>query len=90
MISSAPEGSTPWSSERWSLMVLGSVKADTPTDIPAKGWKDVLTRVYLEFQKDRVLSVAAGPGVPNTTWRRGRDGWSGPARPRRRPPAAAR
>jgi membrane protein len=21
-------------------------KADTPTDIPAKGWKDVLTRVY--------------------------------------------
>jgi membrane protein len=35
-------------------------KADTPTDIPAKGWKDVLTRVYLEFQKDRVLSVAAG------------------------------
>jgi hypothetical protein len=31
-----------------------------PTDIPAKGWKDVLTRVYLEFQKDRVLSVAAG------------------------------
>jgi len=35
-------------------------KAETPMDIPAKGWKDVLTRVYLEFQKDRVLSVAAG------------------------------
>ncbi|PIK74858.1 YihY/virulence factor BrkB family protein [Methylobacterium frigidaeris] len=35
-------------------------KAETPTEIPAKGWKDVLYRVYLEFQKDRVLSVAAG------------------------------
>lgn len=35
-------------------------KASTPTEIPAKGWKDVLYRVYLEFQKDRVLSVAAG------------------------------
>ncbi|WP_407520439.1 YihY/virulence factor BrkB family protein [Methylobacterium oryzisoli] len=35
-------------------------KAEHPTEIPAKGWKDVLYRVYLEFQKDRVLSVAAG------------------------------
>ncbi|GJD51180.1 hypothetical protein OPKNFCMD_3932 [Methylobacterium crusticola] len=35
-------------------------KASTPTEIPGKGWKDVLYRVYLEFQKDRVLSVAAG------------------------------
>ncbi|MFE1603160.1 YihY/virulence factor BrkB family protein [Methylobacterium sp. ID0610] len=35
-------------------------KAESPTEIPAKGWKDVLYRVYLEFQKDRVLSVAAG------------------------------
>ncbi|WP_298966259.1 YihY/virulence factor BrkB family protein [uncultured Methylobacterium sp.] len=35
-------------------------KAETPTEIPAKGWKDILYRVYVEFQKDRVLSVAAG------------------------------
>ncbi|ACL56069.1 YihY/virulence factor BrkB family protein [Methylobacterium nodulans] len=35
-------------------------KAESPTEMPAKGWKDVLYRVYLEFQKDRVLSVAAG------------------------------
>ncbi|ACA15942.1 ribonuclease BN [Methylobacterium sp. 4-46] len=34
--------------------------AETPTEIPAKGWKDILYRVYVEFQKDRVLSVAAG------------------------------
>jgi len=34
--------------------------ADTPTEIPAKGWKDVLWRVYEEFGKDRIMSVAAG------------------------------
>jgi membrane protein len=35
-------------------------EADKPTDIPATGWKDVLWRVYEEFGKDRVTSVAAG------------------------------
>ncbi|WP_134500019.1 YihY/virulence factor BrkB family protein [Microvirga pakistanensis] len=35
-------------------------EADTPTDIPAKGWKDILWRTYEEFGKDRVTSVAAG------------------------------
>jgi membrane protein len=35
-------------------------EADTPTQIPATGWKDVLWRTYEEFNKDRVLSVAAG------------------------------
>lgn len=34
--------------------------ATTPTEIPARGWKDVLWRVYEEFSKDRVMSVAAG------------------------------
>ncbi|EIM24956.1 YihY/virulence factor BrkB family protein [Microvirga lotononidis] len=34
--------------------------ADTPTEIPARGWKDILWRTYEEFNKDRVLSVAAG------------------------------
>ena len=34
--------------------------ADTPTEIPAKGWKDILWRTYEEFNKDRVMSVAAG------------------------------
>ena len=34
--------------------------ADTPTDIPAKGWKDVLWRTYEQIGKDRVLAVAAG------------------------------
>ena len=34
--------------------------ASTPKEIPAKGWKDILWRVYEEINKDRVLSVAAG------------------------------
>lgn len=35
-------------------------EADKPTQIPAKGWKDVLWRTYEEFGKDRITSVAAG------------------------------
>ena len=34
--------------------------AGSPTEITASGWKDILYRVYLEFNQDRVLSVAAG------------------------------
>jgi membrane protein len=34
--------------------------ADTPTQIPSLGWKDILWRTYEEFGKDRILSVAAG------------------------------
>jgi membrane protein len=35
-------------------------EADTPTEIPAKGWKDIAWRVYDGVQNDRVLLVAAG------------------------------
>jgi membrane protein len=34
--------------------------ADKPTEIPAKGWKDVAWRVYQEMSEDRLLAVAAG------------------------------
>ena len=34
--------------------------ADHPSEIPASGWRDIGTRIYQEFVKDRVLSVAAG------------------------------
>ncbi|TXN19703.1 YihY/virulence factor BrkB family protein [Methylobacterium sp. WL9] len=34
--------------------------AKDPTEIPASGWKDIAFRVFQEFNKDRVLSVAAG------------------------------
>ncbi|MHB2210935.1 YihY/virulence factor BrkB family protein [Methylobacterium sp. CM6257] len=35
-------------------------KADTPSEISAQGWKDVTLRVYQEFNRDRLLLVAAG------------------------------
>ena len=34
--------------------------ADGPTEIPAKGWKEVLWRVYAEINDDRVMLIAAG------------------------------
>jgi membrane protein len=34
--------------------------AKTPAEIPAKGWKDIVWRVYEGIQNDRVLLVAAG------------------------------
>ena len=35
-------------------------EATSPTEIPAKGWKDIFWRVYEEINKDRILAVAAG------------------------------
>ena len=35
-------------------------EATSPTDIPAKGWKDIVWRTYEEINKDRILAVAAG------------------------------
>jgi len=34
--------------------------ADSPMQIPARGWKDVLVRVYHAMSEDRLLLVAAG------------------------------
>jgi membrane protein len=34
--------------------------ASSPADIPAKGWMDVLWRIYNELENDRLLAVAAG------------------------------
>jgi membrane protein len=34
--------------------------ATTPSEIPARGWKDILVRVYREIADDRVLAIAAG------------------------------
>lgn len=34
--------------------------ANAPSDIPAKGWKDILYRLWLSIQNDRILLVAAG------------------------------
>jgi membrane protein len=35
-------------------------RASTPLEIPSKGWKDILWRVYGQLQEDRLFAVAAG------------------------------
>jgi membrane protein len=34
--------------------------ATTPSEIPARGWKDILWRVYKEIGDDRIFAIAAG------------------------------
>jgi len=34
--------------------------AETPSQIPAQGWKDILLRVYRSIMKDRILLIAGG------------------------------
>jgi membrane protein len=34
--------------------------ADTPAEIPAKGWKDILLRIYQDIGDDRIVAIAAG------------------------------
>src|SRR5262249_46872743 len=34
--------------------------ASTPSDIPARGWKDILKRCYQRLNDDRILAIAAG------------------------------
>jgi membrane protein len=35
-------------------------RASNPTEIPAKGWKDVALRIYNGISEDRILALAAG------------------------------
>lgn len=35
-------------------------RAKTPSEIPARGWKDILLRVYSNISKHRILALAAG------------------------------
>lgn len=35
-------------------------RADTPSEIPARGWKDILQRVYKNISDHRVIALAAG------------------------------
>ena len=34
--------------------------ADSPAQIPARGWRDILLRIYGNFSHHRVLALAAG------------------------------
>jgi len=35
-------------------------QAESPHEVPARGWKDILWRTYEQMQQDRLLAVAAG------------------------------
>src|SRR5689334_20892849 len=35
-------------------------KATEPTDIPPRGWKDIVLRIYANLGRDRVVALAAG------------------------------
>jgi membrane protein len=35
-------------------------KAESPSEIPVRGWKDIVWRVWGEFNRTRIMSVAAG------------------------------
>jgi membrane protein len=35
-------------------------EANSPAEIPAQGWKDILLRTYQQFNEDRLLAIAAG------------------------------
>lgn len=34
--------------------------ADSPEEVPAKGWRDIAWRIYEEFGRDRLMAVSAG------------------------------
>jgi membrane protein len=51
---------SPVTGDRRSLEVGRGRSAETPSQIPARGWKDILLRVYHGISDNRILLVAAG------------------------------
>jgi membrane protein len=51
---------SPVTGDRRSLEVGRGRSAETPSQIPARGWKDILLRVYQGISDNRILLVAAG------------------------------
>src|SRR6185295_13325092 len=62
----APPGADRASDEPHSLQVARATqpgrgrRADAPTQIPSRGWKDILWRTYEEISADRLFMIAAG------------------------------
>lgn len=46
--------------ERYATQPGRGRDAEAPTEIPARGWKDILWRLYRSISKDRILLTAAG------------------------------
>ena len=55
----APDSSRPASAAEATQTGRGR-EADSPREMPAAGWKDILWRTYNEFNDDRLMLVAAG------------------------------
>jgi membrane protein len=64
--SAKPPGADRASDEPRSVQVARAMqpghgrRAETPTGIPARGWKDILWRTYEEITADRLFMIAAG------------------------------
>ena len=61
---SRPHGSVPGGDER-AVGVINAQRgrgrsARTPSEIPERGWKDILLRIWKNVGRDRVIVVAAG------------------------------
>jgi membrane protein len=55
-----PGDAGPATGDRRSLEAGRGRSAETPSQIPARGWKDILLRVYHGISDNRILLVAAG------------------------------
>lgn len=55
-----PDGSRPASEASAEVEGGRGRTADSPAEIPAAGWKDILWRTYEQINEDRLLAVAAG------------------------------
>jgi membrane protein len=61
---SHPAGSIPSGDKREGRVIAAQGgrgrSATTPSEVPARGWKDILLRIWKNIGKDRVIVVAAG------------------------------
>jgi membrane protein len=56
---SARDAEVPWQAAAPPERERGRL-AKSPSEIPPKGWKDILLRVYHNISEDRVMAIAAG------------------------------
>jgi membrane protein len=54
------EDASPATGDRRQSEAARGRSAETPSQIPARGWKDILLRVYHGISEDRILLVATG------------------------------
>jgi membrane protein len=55
-----PPGDSTAAAGAWALEPGRGRLADTPSEIPARGWRDILFRIYHNISDHRVVALAAG------------------------------